>query len=249
MACKRGGFTARTVNKWKRYTPARTSIAAILKVAEQTGAKQYRAQIARDAQVQDVIAEATFKENRLRFEGLLTAIIIRVSAIDQHGLEGVPLVQAFTMKAYPEPPFIVEPKVTRSSDDAFCLDRGANYPRPTICKWHAMPTLNKSSAMLKISLGVDYTLDNLADTTYYWRVATQTVQAGKSEQGHYSDIQSFNKLPAQAQAALSDGEDNQISLNWAGEAGQRFFFTTAHDAEFKRLYLEREVNQARIKPS
>lgn len=217
------------------------------KVAEQTGAKQYRAQIARDAQVQDVIAEATFKENRLRFEGFADGnYFIRISAIDQHGLEGMPLVQAFTMKAYPEPPFIVEPKVKTRSSDVHFVWTEAQHAKAYHLQVARDADFKQIVSDVKDIAGVDYTLANLADTTYYWRVATQTVQAGKSEQGPYSDIQSFKKLPAQAQAALNEGDDNQISFNWAGEAGQRFFLQIAHDAEFKRLYLERELTKPEL---
>jgi hypothetical protein len=55
------------------------------------------------------------------------------------------------------------------------------------------------------------------------------------------------KLPPQAAASFSDSQSKQISFNWTAEPGQKFLIQIALDAEFKRLYLSQESDQAELK--
>ncbi len=218
------------------------------RVAENSAAKQYRVQIARDALAQDVIAESRFSENRFRFEGFKDGnYFIRVTAIDQHGLEGMPLLQGFTMKAFPEPPFVVEPKAKARSSDVHFVWTEAQFARSyhfQLAKDAEFKQLVAEKSEIK---GIDYNHGNLADGQYYWRVATQIEVAGKLEQGPYSDIQAFQKLPAQSFTGLDDGLDNQMSFNWNGEPGQSFSLQIARDAEFKQLVLQRDLTKPELK--
>lgn len=218
------------------------------RVAENPAAKQYRVQIARDALAQDVIAENRFSDNRFRFEGFKDGnYFIRVTAIDQQGLEGMPYLQGFTMKAYPEPPFVVEPKGKSRSSEVRFVWTEAQHAKTY--HWQlARDTEFKQLVAEKSGIaGVEYSQNNLADGQYYWRVATQIEQQGKTEQGPYSDIQAFQKLPAQSLTGMADGNDNQMSFNWNGEPGQTFFLQIARDAEFKQILIQRDLTKPELK--
>lgn len=207
----------------------------------------YRVQIARDAQALDVLAENRYKENRFKFDGLEDGqYFIRLTAIDALGLEGLPLTTGFTLKARPEPPFSIQPKskVRATSVDFTWTEAAHAYA------YHLQVATDAEFNNLVLDQAdikdVQFS-STLQQGEYFWRIATVIQKNGLFDQGPYGDIQKFQKLPPQAAASFSDSQGKQISFNWTAEPGQKFLIQIALDAEFKKLYLSQESDQAELK--
>jgi len=210
-------------------------------------ASAYRVQIARDAQALDVLAENHYTENRFKFDGLEDGqYFVRLTAIDALGLEGLPLTTAFTLKARPEPPFSIQPKnkVRATSVDFTWTEAAHAYAyHLQVAKDAEFNNMILDQADIK---DVQFS-STLPQGEYFWRIATIVQKNGQFDQGPYGDVQGFQKLPPQAAASFSDSQSKQISFNWAAEPGQKFLIQIALDAEFKRLYLSQESDQAELK--
>ncbi|MDE2429452.1 MAG: FecR domain-containing protein, partial [Burkholderiales bacterium] len=151
-------------------------------------AKGYRVQIANDEAMQDVIAENRFTQNRFKFEGLSDGqYYVRITAIDTLGLEGLPLVSSFRLKARPEPPFSVEPKNKVRADHVdFSWTQASNAQ-----SYHLQVAKDANFSQVVLDQA-DITAVQLAGIklplgNYFWRVATiATTKTGK-DQGPYGD--------------------------------------------------------------
>jgi hypothetical protein len=210
-------------------------------------AAAYRVQIARDAQAIDILMENQFKDNRFKFDGLDDGnYYLRATAIDKAGLEGLPAIQAFTLKARPEPPFTIQPKNKLRSDKVdfvWTESNNAHSYHLQVAKDHQFQELVLDRNDLK---EVQYSSNDIALGDYFWRIATVIEKNGRLDQGPYSDPQSFVKLPAQAAASFAESEGKEISFNWIGEAGQKFLIQIAKDPEFKTIYLSKELTEAQL---
>ena len=209
----------------------------------------YHVQIAKDREALDVLTENNFKENRFKFDGLVDGTyFVRIAAIDQYGLEGIPLTQSFVLKARPEPPFTQQPKnKVRSEKTDFVWTEASNA-----LSYHLQVATDSAFSNIVLDQSnikdVQLSSDALKVGQYFWRIATVVTQKdGKSDQGPFSDVQAFTQLPAQAAAAFADSEGKEISFNWASEPGQRFLIQIAKDAQFQTIYLSRLTNEAELK--
>ncbi|MFZ6692905.1 FecR domain-containing protein [Undibacterium sp. SXout20W] len=212
-------------------------------------ARGYHVQIAKDSQALDVLAEKYFKENRFKFDGLADgSYFVRIAAIDQYGLEGIPLTQAFTLKARPEPPFTLQPKnKIRSDKTDFVWTEASNA-----LSYHLQVATDTDFNNIVLDQSnlkdVQFSTNKLNNGQYFWRIATVVTQPdGKLDQGPFSDTQAFTQLPPQAAAAFADSEGKEISFSWAAEPGQQFLIQIAKDSEFKNMYLSRESTAAELK--
>jgi hypothetical protein len=207
----------------------------------------YHAQISRDAQSQDVIAEANDKDLRFRFEGLDDGnYFIRVTAIDEHGLEGMPSTQAFRLKARPEPPFLLSPKHKVRADSV-----NFNWTQAGEVKAYRLQVASDAE-FKQIVLdqnniaGVETNTDKLSVGNYYWRVASIIEKNGQPDQGPFSLPQAFRLLAPQAMNEVVDLGQNQMEFGWPAEPGQTFLVQIAQDPEFKKIYLSRNLDQAKL---
>ncbi|MFZ6760809.1 FecR domain-containing protein [Undibacterium sp. Ji50W] len=208
----------------------------------------YRVQIAKDAEILNVLAENRFKDNRFKFDGFADAnYFVRITAIDKAGLEGFPLVKAVTLKARPEPPFTVQPK---NKVRAERLDFAWTEASDAVA-YHLQVAKDAEFKNLLIEKNeikeVQFSSDRPADGNYYWRIATITQKEGKADHGPFSDVQKFAVLPVTSLAPPSEGNGNQLSFNWASEPGQKFLIQISTDAQFSKLFLSRELDQAELK--
>ncbi|MFZ6774909.1 FecR domain-containing protein [Undibacterium sp. SXout7W] len=210
-------------------------------------ANAFRVQIARDAEIQDVLTENRFKENRFRFDGLDDgAYFVRITAIDASGIEGIPLVRGFHLKARPEPPFTVGPKKkARTEKVEFSWAEAINAKA-----YHLQVATDADFGhvvMDKTDISeVSVTNDQLKPGNYFWRVATVIQKNEQQDQGPYSDVQAFALLPAQTMSAISDTGSSQMSFSWSSEPGQTFQVQISQDATFKQLYLNQELSQPEL---
>ena len=216
-------------------------------VVKMNGAQAYRAQIASDASAQNILMESRITSDRFKFDGLPDgAYFTRVTAIDTAGLEGLPSIQAFTLKARPEPPFNVQPKAKlRAETVNFVWTEAAdamNY-RLQVATDAEFKHLLIDQADIT---AVQYSTGKLVNGNYFWRIATIAHKAGLTDQGPFSDTQSFSLFPPQAMNPVTDTGDNLLSFNWPSEPGQKFLLEIAQDASFSSLYLSENLTQPQI---
>ncbi|MES2069184.1 MAG: FecR domain-containing protein [Pseudomonadota bacterium] len=217
------------------------------------GAAAYRAQIASDAEAHQLLMEGRISgldtDTRFKFDGLPDGrYFVRATAIDAAGLEGLPVIQAFTLKARPEPPFSVQPKTKLRADRvdfAWTEASDASTYRLQVARDAGFKdiVLNQTGISdLKLST------DTLQPGSYFWRAATITQKNGAADQGPYSDAQRFVLMPAQpAVAAFIDNGDQELSFQWPSEAGQKFQVQIGRDAGFTALYLSQQLDSPQLR--
>ena len=205
-----------------------------------TGAVKYRAQVARDPEFFQVIADTLVDTPNVRIAGLDDSpYFLRVRGIDANGLEGKNAVKPFTLKARPEPPLISAP-----------ADRGKVRTVPVEFSWAAVG----SNAKYRMQVARDAAFTDIvhqAETAetkletpatlplgeYYWRI--RTIEG--SDIGPWSDVRSFRLLapPAVPEPPQMDG--NRVKFSWSGEPGQTFVFQVSRDPKFGTLLFEEKL--------
>lgn len=220
-------------------------------VTPQTGAVNYRAQISLDAANQHIIAENTAKDALIKFTDINDGkYFIKVTAIDSQGLEGLPATLPFTVKARPEPPFMVSPK---------------KKARGETVTFNWTEAASAKAYRLQVATDVDFKQiqidqNNINGTefnaslplsTYFWRVATiidANIDANqKPDQGPFSIPESFQLLAAQKMNPASDNDGTDLEFSWPSEPLQQFLVEISEDADFKKLYLSKETKEANLR--
>jgi hypothetical protein len=207
------------------------------------GAQKYRAQVGRDAQFFDVVADTVVEAPNLRFAGLDDGpYFLRVRGIDSNGLEGRDAVYPFSVKARPEPPLVSAPvdrSKVRVAPVGFAwatIDGGAKY-RMQVARDAAFSDIvfeandigdTKITAPATLPLG-----------DYYWRIRTLL----GSDIGPWSDVRSFHLLPPPAVPEPPKLEGNRVRFSWVGEPGQTFVFQVARDAKFEKMVFEEKLSE------
>ena len=180
-----------------------------------SGTVQYRAQIATDATMNNIIAETLSTTPEAKFTGLTDgSYVVRVRAIDSVGLEGQDRVQAFMLKARPEPPIAQAPPPkgkARGETATFVWGESTvgNVYRFELARDAGFKDLLQRESGLKAGT---ITSKPLAPGLYYWRIGSTR---GDGDNGPWGDAQSFTMLPASAPAAGQRiGLGHAIRLEW-----------------------------------
>lgn len=211
------------------------------------GAVSYHAQISKDRESQNIIAEGVDKDMRFKFEDIDDGnYFIRVTAIDQNQLEGIPSTQAFVLKARPEPPFPLSPKhKVRTETVSFTWTQSSEAK--TYRLQVASDALFKQIVLDQGNISVsEVSTDKFTLGKYFWRVASVIERNGGEDQGPFSPVQSFQLLSPQAMNEVQDKGQNTMDFGWPAEAGQSFLVQISQDADFKNLYLSKELEQASL---
>ncbi|WP_211445118.1 FecR domain-containing protein [Collimonas humicola] len=207
-----------------------------------SGAGGYRAQVATDAGLNNVISEAESDSPEIKINGLEDGkYFVRITALDQAGLQGKPLIAAFTLKARPEPPISIEPKnKSRSENLMFSWAEVGNAQA-----YHLQVASDAEFSHVVIDeaalSAAQFNAGKLALGAYYWRVATIVETAGGRDQGPYGDPQGFSLLPALQIPKIADAVDGDLSFRWTGEPGQKFVVEIGRDAGFSSLLLTQDT--------
>lgn len=211
------------------------------------GAVAYHAQISTDQDSQNIIAESMAKDLRFKFEGIADGrYFIRVTAIDQNHLEGMPSTQAFTLKARPEPPFPLSPKHKVRAEHA-----SFTWTQSSEAKVYRLQ-LSRDASFSQIVLdqtnisATEWGTDQLTVGQYFWRVASIIDKSGQLDQGPFSPVQSFQMLAPQSLHEVQDKGQNTIDFGWPAEPGQSFLVQISQDPAFKQLYMSKETEQASL---
>jgi len=222
-------------------------------VSKMPHAAAYRVQIASDAQAQDLLMEGRIAgldtDARFKFDGLPDGqYFVRATAIDANGLEGIPLIQPFTLKARPEPPFSVQPKTKLRADKvefAWTEAADAQAYRLQVARDAGFKDLVLDQADIG---DMRLTAETLKPGAYFWRAASISRKNGKPDQGPFSDAQSFVLMPPQpAMPPFTDRGDQELSFAWPSEPGQKFLLQMGRDARFASLYLSQELDKPELR--
>lgn len=210
-------------------------------------AVRYRMQISTDSAAQNILQEALSKDGRFKFEGLDDKdYFLRATAIDEMGLEGLPTIAAFKLKARPEPPFSVQPKRKhRGNGVEFVWTEAsqAQASRLQVARDLAFKDIVLDQFPIQ---GVSHNLAELKPGQYFWRVASIADKQGRPDQGPFGDAQTLQLLPPQSLGALTDTGGNTLNFAWPSEPGQRFLIQIARDAAFTNLFLNQELTQPEL---
>ncbi|MES2104227.1 MAG: FecR domain-containing protein, partial [Pseudomonadota bacterium] len=166
------------------------------------GAAAYRAQIAGDAEAQNLLMEGRISgldsDTRFKFDGLPDGrYFVRATAIDAVGLEGIPVILPFTLKARPEPPFSVQPKAKLRADKvefAWTEAADARTYRLQVARDAGFKDLVLDQANIS---DIRATAESLKPGAYFWRAASISQKDGLPDQGPFSDAQGFVLMPPQ----------------------------------------------------
>ena len=217
-------------------------------VKDVPGAAAYHAQIALDKDAQDILAEVHSQGNKLKLDGLADGdYFLRVTAIDESGLEGLPNVIPFKLKARPVPPFSAQPKAKLRADHvefAWIEAPDAQYYHLQVAKDAAFSDMLIDQKQVT---GLQFSSDKLAPGKYYWRTASVSSHDGKLDHGPFNDAQAFDLLEPQKLAPITDQGGNEFSFSWPSEPGQKFEVQIGRDPAFKSLLLSKNTEQAEIR--
>ena len=206
----------------------------------------YRGQVARDAQMREVVADNLAEGSELRFTNLDDgAYFLRVRAIDARGLEGRDATLAFKLKARPEPPLPAAPAprgVTRGTqvELSWAENPEAQSYRLQVA---ADERFTRPLRDLPALTGTTHTLEGIAPGDYFWRLAS--VRAG-NDQGPWGSARAFTLRPPPATPAPPKVGETTLAFAWEGEPGQTFEFQLARDAKFSDLVLERKLDKPEL---
>lgn len=216
-------------------------------VLPQTNAIQYRAQISLDEASQNIIAEGFAKNEQFKFDELADGqYFIKVTAIDQNGLEGFPSIQKFKVKAKPEPPFLLQPKKKIREENVSFV-----WAESLVAKSYrlqiATDVLFQKIVLNQSNINtVEYNTSQLGLGTYFWRVATVTESNGKPDQGPFSFPETFQLLAPQKMNPVNDSGKDELEFSWPSEPGQEFLVQISEDKDFNTLYLKKETKDPKL---
>lgn len=228
-------------------------------IAPQARASNYRAQISNDAIGQDIIAESISQNTLIKFTDIDDGnYFIKVTAIDHQGLEGLPAIYPFIIKAHPEPPFMLQPK---------------KKVRGETVAFHWTEVANATSYRLQVARDTDFKKividqDNITDSQfssnqlplgdYFWRIATiktnETIKTIETianpqkipDQGPFSIPEFFQILAVQTMNPVNNTDGKTLEFSWTAEPLQQFLVQISEDTDFKKMFLTKETKEAKL---
>lgn len=217
------------------------------KVAAVEGARAYRMQVAADAAFKDIRADVRTEQPEFTLPALDDGEYrLRVRAVDALGLEGRDAERGFTLAARPEPPALMAPAPDARIALANIRFEWAASTEAT--RYHlqvARDASFKESVVGEASLaGNQFTLPKaLPAGEYVWRLAAITA-LGK--QGPWSDVARFKVQPDLADPDVPQWVGGRLRFSWRGEAGIKYQFQLASDANFRRIVVDRVTDKPEV---
>lgn len=211
----------------------------------QAGARAYRAQLARDAGFNSVVAELVSASPEVRVANIDDgSYFLRVRAIDTRGLEGRDATHAFNLKARPEPPLVSTPAPKSKVRAAEVEFKWSENTEAAIYHLQvAKDATFKSLIFENKSIKGPVAVTKLPLGDYFWRIASLRKDG---DRGPYGDVASFALLPPPAQPEPPQIGEGDIKFRWAGEPGQKFEFQLASDTKFAQVLATRSLDKPEI---
>lgn len=210
------------------------------------GAQGYRAQVARDAGFNTVVAEIVSATPELRATNIDDgSYFMRVRAVDARGLEGRDATHAFKLKARPEPPLVTAPAAkgkVRATEVEFkwAENTAAATYHLQIARDPSFKTVVHENKAVPGGL---VSVAKLPVGEYFWRVASLRKDG---DRGPYGDVSAFTLLPPPAQPEPPRIDATGIQFRWSGEPGQTFEFELANEAKFVKPIMVQKVTSPEL---
>lgn len=200
------------------------------------GAKQYRVELLDRGGLQQ-IGEMMTTDTLTGWKNLEDGDYqLRVSGIDDVGLEGKAAISTFTLNARPEPPLLLQPHENSNLTEGKVVFRWTRVVDRTYHRVQVSdsPNFSKLIAQIKQLPGNIANLDlRLAPGRYYWRIAGATRE---NVPGPYSTVQHFDVKTGMD--TLPASEDDAF-LAWnSGSSGQKYHIQVARDPDFTAPLLD-----------
>ncbi|MBI4754865.1 MAG: FecR domain-containing protein [Betaproteobacteria bacterium] len=196
-------------------------------------ARAYRAQVARDGEFRDLLAESVVPAPEAKFAALDDGTYwLRVRGIDARGLEGRDAVTRFRLKARPLPPATLHPApgakaVASGLEFRWAeMESVARYVFQISRDQGFAPPHTESETVAASSLAPRRPLE---PGEYRWRVASVRADG---DQGPFGDPVRLVVRPPTAPASPPVMGEKDMALQWSGEPGQSFDLQLARDSGF-----------------
>lgn len=211
----------------------------------QAGAAGFRAQISPSGSGDIVLREQIFVTPEVKFADLTDgSYTLALRAIDDLGLEGKSLTEAFRLKARPEPPIAQAPAPNgkaRGEIAQFVWGESTvgNHYRFQLARDGAFRDLVQEETSIKSAA---LTSRVLQPGTYFWRVGSIKPDG---DIGPWGDAMRFHMLPATSSPQASEA-NGQVQFAWSGEPGQRFLVQISRDRGFGSFIHNAEITETRL---
>ena len=173
---------------------------------------------------------------------------LRVRALDAEGIEGIAGSKAFTLKARPEPPFLLRPRAAeRLFDESVTLAWSRN-PDAATYKLQVSPNADFSPPLVERSglTSADTQLP-LPLGTLHWRMAAVRADG---DQGPWSDTRIFERAepPAAPVPQTPKASDEGLILAWSASrlTGVSYQVQVARDPAFTDLALDAKTEGTEV---
>ena len=210
------------------------------------GVSAWRAQVARDAAFDRVLADLRVAGHELRIAELPDGDYrLRVRGIDALGLEGRDSDLAFRLKARPEPPLPAAPAPGARSfggrvEFAWAANADAGSYRLQLATEPSFAAPLRELEDLRAPAAV---LEGLPPGQYHWRLRSVRPDG---DLGPWGDPGHFELRPQPPLPPRPAVGERSVRFDWQGLPGQVFDFQVASDERFATLVFERRQAQTAI---
>lgn len=219
-----------------------------VKLPAAAGAVRYRAQVYDTAEVPKLLLEGVFDQPLAAWADDLPdgRYELRVRAGDADGIEGHMARRAFTLKARPEPPFLLRPRAGEKTTDEQVTLAWARNPQAARYRLQVAPSADFATPSIA--------RDDLAETelrvalplgTHHWRVASVRADG---DQGPWGDARALERVaqppppppPSAPGSQSSKAGDEGLAVNWAAAPlpGATYQVQIARDEAFSQIVLD-----------
>ncbi|MCH9696549.1 MAG: FecR domain-containing protein [Gammaproteobacteria bacterium] len=207
---------------------------------------QYRVEVFDSNNKKSMVWNRIITGNRLNVPDLPDGdYTIRIRAIDRQGLEGRDTVHHYTLNARPEPPLPGSPQSSARIENNALVFRWSESDQAT--QYHIQIADDSSFKQLILDRYLsDAELQNplqLKPGKYYWRLSSKS----DTEEGPYSDTQTFDIIPPVPEALETQGDDQHLIFRWQkGEPGLNYQMQLSKNADFTQLLLDTTLSEPRL---
>ncbi len=211
----------------------------------QTGAIRYQLEIAPNRNFNQLLYENSFPSTTIKGPKLKDGhYVLRIRAVDHHGLEGFDAYHEFTVNADPEPPRLLQPlpgsQVAAEQPVLRWQSRqsGFGYQLQIANDFH-FHQLTVNEPHLQVSR---YIPGSLRPGRYFWRVAALDTEG---QRGPFSPGREFVRLPPPPKIDIVERHGVPVALQWpvSGE-DTHFHLQIAWDRDFGMVIVDTRMKQS-----